>query len=142
MALAYEMRKLGFDNPDTIAMAIILYQPREKNYEIRSNGISYLADTIAGAFDLYDLEQSDEFTEDEILAATNAGTEPSHIEIATGRGYSYLYEVAKDDPNVRFETWHEFPPMSPDAADITLWRVTPCGEVVARLTLPLTARAR
>ena len=86
MALAYEMRKLGFDNPDTIAMAIILYQPREKNYEIRSNGISYLADTIAGAFDLYDLEQSDEFTEDEILAATNAGTEPSHIEIATGRG--------------------------------------------------------
>ena len=125
MALAYEMRKLGFDNPDTIAMAIILYQPREKNYEIRSNGISYLADTVAGAFDLYDLEQSDEFTEDEILAATNAGTEPSHIEIATGRGYSYLYEVAKDDPNVRFETWHEFPPMSPDAADITLWRGDP-----------------
>ena len=125
IALAYEMRKLGFDDPDTVAMAILLYQPREKNFEIRSNGISYLADTIAGAFDLYDFEQNDEFTEDEHLAAINTGTGLSHPDVADGRGYSHLYEVAKDDPNVRFETWTQFPPLSPDSADITLWRGDP-----------------
>ena len=126
MALAYEMRKMGFDSPDIVAMAIILYQPRDKNFEIRSNGISYLADTVAGAFDRYAFEQGDgEFTEDEILAATNAGSEPVHTTVAQGRGYSHLYEVAQDDPNVRFEKWTEFPPFSPDAADITLWRGDP-----------------
>ena len=125
MALAYEMRKLGFESPDMVAMAILLYQPRDKNFEIRSNGISYLADTVAGAFDRYDYEQNDEFTEDELLAAANAGSAPAHVGVASGRGYSHLYEVAKDDMNVRFETWHEFPPLSPDSADITLWRGDP-----------------
>lgn len=142
MALAYEMVKMGFDDPDTIATAILVYQPREKNYEIRSNGISYLADTVAGAFDRYNLEQSGEFTEDELVAAELVGREPQRTNISEGRGYSHLYAVAKDDPNVRFETWHEFPPFSPDAADITLWRGDPRAGKTHHATVYLSQHPR
>jgi hypothetical protein len=124
-ALAFEMRKHGFDDPDTIAKAILLYQPRDKNFDIRADGTSYLADTIAGAFDLYeficqnDLPESADVTELQSTPTANVG------DVAKGRGYSYLADVAGDDPRVTFDTWTEFPPMSPEWADIMLWRGDP-----------------
>lgn len=125
IALAYEMRKLGFDSPDIVAMAILIYHPREKNFEIRSNGISYLADTVAGAFDHYEFEHSDAFSDDEILAASNAGSVPGDGIATPGRGYSHLHEFASDDPNITFETWTSFPPFAPTSSDIMLWRGDP-----------------
>ncbi len=131
IALAYEMRKLGFDSPDIIAMALLLYHPREKNFEIRgdgtSHGISYLADTVAGAFDHYNFEYGDgEHTDEEIISAANSGGTPfEQDDISTGRGYSHLYEFYKDDPNITYETWTSFPPYAPTTADITIWRGDP-----------------